>query len=149
MIDALPMRLRRRIQLQPCPVATLESPCWYVSGSQIGRGYRGISVKGRTQLAHRFTYTLLIGPIPDGLQIDHLCRNRPCCNPAHLEPVTNLENALRSDRATRTHCIRGHELSGHNLIIKKPGDRGRRQCRKCVYLSARRSREARRLAAAA
>jgi hypothetical protein len=130
-ISLLPDRIRARINLTPCKVPDLHGPCWEWTGSDNGNGYGRPRVDGKNQLVHRYAYTVLVGPIPPGLQIDHLCRNRRCCNPDHLEPVTNLENSLRSDRATRTHCARGHPLSGDNLILKKPGERGRRRCRAC------------------
>lgn len=130
-VDQLPEKMRARVRLELCPVRDLDPFCWIWTGTHLPRGYGLFSHRGKSQLTHRLSYTLLIGPIPDGLQIDHLCRVHPCLNPAHLEPVTNLENALRSDRATRTHCIRNHPLSGDNLIVKKPGDRGRRACRTC------------------
>lgn len=108
-------------------------------GTRTWGGYGRVHYQGRQRSVHRVVYELLVGPIPPGLQIDHLCRVRACCNPAHLEPVTNLENALRSERATRTHCIRGHALTPDNLFIKKPGDRGRRQCLTCLRAARKRS----------
>lgn len=81
---------------------------------------------------HRFSYEQLIGPIPDGLVIDHICRNRACQNPLHMEPVTHAVNTKRGARATSTHCKRGHELSGENVRIL-PNSRGwvQRLCRTC------------------
>lgn len=69
-------------------------------------------------------------PVPDGLQLDHLCRNRLCCNPEHLEPVSNAENTTRQDHANRrkTHCPKGHEYNDENTMLTK---RGRRVCRAC------------------
>lgn len=77
-------------------------------------------------LAHRKSYEILVGPIPGGLTIDHLCRNRACINPAHMEPVTNAENTRRA-AALRTHCIKGHPLEGDNVRIqvRKNGWRSR------------------------
>ena len=84
--------------------------------------------------AHRFSYERSVGPIPDGLTIDHLCRVRACVNPAHLEPVTPRTNILRgvapsARQAQQTHCKNGHALTGDNVY---PTLRGRhcRQCRK-------------------
>lgn len=91
-------------------------------------------------MAHRVAYELLVGPIPDGLVLDHLCRNRGCCNPRHLEPVTNEQNILRGEwapvlNAAKTHCVAGHEYSPGNTYVTS---RGHRQCRAC---KARRQRE--------
>lgn len=87
----LPERFWRRVQEQ-------EGGCWLWVGT-VDRGYGLLSVDGKTVRAHRYSYETLVGPIPDGLQIDHLCRNRGCVNPAHLEPVTQVENIRRGDAA--------------------------------------------------
>jgi hypothetical protein len=115
--------------------------CWpYPGYRHRDTGYGHAQWKGRLTQAHRASYEMLIGPIPDGLEIDHLCRNRPCCNPWHMEPVTQRVNLLRGEspaarQARQTHCIHGHLLSGDNLWID---GRGRRHCQDCRY---RRSRE--------
>lgn len=80
---------------------------------------------------HRFSYEQLIGPIPEGLVIDHTCRNRACQNPLHMEPVTHAVNTKRGMRATATHCKRGHEFSGDNVRRTDLGGRVRRVCRTC------------------
>lgn len=80
-------------------------------------------------LVHRFAYELVIGPIPDGLELDHLCRVRHCCNPDHLEPVTHAENMRRSAGALKTHCKNGHEFTPENTAPQK-GSSGR-SCRIC------------------
>lgn len=82
--------------------------------------------------AHRWAYEHFVGPIPSGFQIDHLCRNRKCVNPAHLEAVTPRVNALRSNspasrNAQKTHCIRGHEFTPENTVTTATG----RACRTC------------------
>lgn len=84
--------------------------------------------------AHRWSYEYLIGEIPEGLQLDHLCRVRHCVNPYHLEPVSARENLMRSPitlagiNARKTHCIRGHEFTSENTYLAK---RGSRACRAC------------------
>ena len=92
-------------------------------------------------LAHRWSYEYHVGPIPDGLQLDHLCRVRHCVNPQHLEPVTARENTLRgmsfvAHLAARTECINGHPLTGGNLRMEGTV----RRCRACKREEARRRR---------
>lgn len=114
--------------------------CWpwtaATGGSSGAYGVLAFKVNGRTihQYAHRLAYELEIGPIAEGLEIDHLCRNPICVNPAHLEPVTHRENVLRGEatsaqNARKTHCIHGHLLSGANVAITKLGHRYCRACR--------------------
>ena len=95
-------------------------------------GYGRFKVNGRMVNSHRFAYELFVGPIPAGLQIDHLCRARNCVNPAHMEPVTTQENTLRGDsgkhHAVKTHCPQGHPYAGENLYVRPDG---RRKCRAC------------------
>lgn len=83
--------------------------------------------------AHRVAWELLVGPIPEDLELDHLCKNPRCVNPNHLEPVTHAENCRRGDgfggrNAKKTECDAGHPLSGPNLYVDP---KGRRQCRAC------------------
>lgn len=97
-------------------------------------GYGTLRVRGKTTYAHRAIYENVNGPVPDGMVLDHLCRNRDCVNPDHLEPVTNKENILRgvspaAINARKTHCVRGHALTGENLFINS---NGRRVCRTCA-----------------
>src|SRR6266568_5486930 len=92
--------------------------CWLWTAHVGEDGYGTFSLDGHHQRAHRIAWVLLRGPIPEGLQIDHLCRVRACVNPDHLEPVTQRENILRGEGisalcARRTHCPQGHEYTGH------------------------------------
>lgn len=113
-----------------------------------GRTHRGYGLfwfEGRNVRAHRFSYQFFVGPIPDGLTIDHLCRNTRCVRVAHLEPVTPRENVLPGDTITarlaaQTQCLRGHDLSGPNLRIY----RGSRICIACGALSMAAIRAAKR-----
>lgn len=111
--------------------------CWRWKGAIVGGengGYGQFRVGDRRIVAHRVAYELLVGPIPEGLELDHLCRNRWCVNPAHLEPVTHLENMRRAprwqDKNIKTHCIRGHEYTPENTYVNKKT--GARRCRMCM-----------------
>lgn len=124
--------------------------CWIWQGGRNGRGYGQLRWQGPVKMAHRLAYEAFIGPIPEGLHIDHLCRTRACVNPTHLEPVTAQVNVLRSPvapgavNAGRTHCPQGHEYTPENTYqYQARGDvRPGRYCRTC-----RRSRNAARAAA--
>lgn len=105
--------------------------CWLWTGRRINSGY-GTFWDGKQVLSHRWSYEHAKEPIPPEMTIDHLCRNKLCVNPDHMEVVTNYENNMRGDsapaiNARKTHCSRGHELAGANLVLK----RGRRACRAC------------------
>ena len=107
--------------------------CWLWTGATISSGYGQFRFKGRQIVAHRWAYEDAFGPIPKGLDLDHLCRNRNCVRPSHLEPVTRRENVLRGEglaaqNAVKTHCPQGHPYTGDNLYVQ-PG--GGRRCRTC------------------
>jgi len=106
--------------------------CWLWTGTITRKGYGMFWPDAGGVPAHRFAYELLVGPIPDGLQLDHLCRVRHCVNPAHLEPVTSKENQVRSpfDPAARTHCPHGHPYSHENTYVDPTS--GGRCCRECA-----------------
>jgi hypothetical protein len=111
--------------------------CWPWLGQKDEKGYgqvRESNRRSRSLMAHRVVYELLVGLIPEGLTLDHLCRVRHCVNPAHLEPVTNRENILRGDgpaarHARQTHCKYGHPFDEQNTLHRRNG-RGR-SCRTC------------------
>ncbi len=107
--------------------------CWNWTGAKDVGGYGRFKVGRLVRAAHRLAYEAAKGTIPDGLQLDHLCRNRGCVNPDHVEAVEPKTNVLRGDgltamRAKQTRCFRGHELTAENLL---PRTDGRRQCRSC------------------
>ena len=99
-----------------------------------------MAAPGHLLRAHRVAYGYLVGDIADGLTLDHLCRNRRCINPAHLEPVSAAENTRRGIRwqLAKTHCPQGHPYAGENLITYPDGSR--RACRACVNAYHRRLR---------
>lgn len=141
-MDSLPERFWAKVEKT--------DGCWEWRGWRTPKGYGGFRLSGRDQYAHRVSYEASIGPIPDGLVIDHLCRNSGCVNPAHLEAVTQKENLRRGlfapgkrggDKHNRlkTHCPKGHEYAGHNLIEY----RGRRYCRSCMAVASARARQKR------
>jgi hypothetical protein len=81
--------------------------------------------------AHRVVYECLVGPIPDGLEMDHLCRNTMCVNPAHLEPVPHRINMGRSTWAMKTHCPQGHPYTDQNTSIERGNGKTMRHCKAC------------------
>jgi hypothetical protein len=107
----------------------MSGDCWVWTGCRGGRGYGMIRINYRNIQAHRVVYEELVEPIPEGLQLDHLCRNKACVNPDHLEPVTNEEN-MRRYRATLTHCPNGHEYMAENIAVQSNGTKRCRTCKK-------------------
>lgn len=119
------------------PKVDTTGPCWEWTASKNHLGYGQVSREypdRRLGMAHRVAYELLVGPIPEGKELDHLCRNPSCVNPDHLEPVTHAENMRRApydapaSKRAKTHCPAGHPYSGENLYVNP---KGRRECRAC------------------
>ena len=118
-----------------------ESGCWLWEGACTHDGYATLTVDGRTITAHRYVYEQMIGAIPAGLSLDHLCRVRCCVNPAHLEPVPIRENIQRGGHSLKTHCANGHLLAPPNLY---PAKRGGRVCKACALDSSRKYQQRKR-----
>lgn len=121
-------------------------PCWLWTKGRFSTGYGQQDINGLPTGAHRIAYELERGPIPDGLQLDHLCRVRHCVRPAHLEPVSRRTNILRgfgmaAVHARQTHCQKGHLYDADNTHIRRNGGRECRICRaayqKALYESWR------------
>jgi len=110
-----------------------DNGCWEWTAGLDTSGYGLFWVNGHNTGAHRAVWEEVVGPIPDGLHMDHLCRNPRCVNPDHLEPVTCQENLLRGNTANarnvlKTHCAQGHEFTAENTSVTA---RGKRKCREC------------------
>lgn len=131
-------RIMRNVEVDPI------SGCWLWTKARRS-GYATCRYDKRMWYVHRLTYVLAVGPVPDGLELDHLCRVRHCVNPAHLEPVTRRENLRRGDtfaarNAAKTHCPAGHPYDKKNTYIQPNGGR---RCRRCHAdrVAAARTRE--------
>jgi len=117
-------------KVEPCPM----SGCWNWSASTNKDGYGQFRWQGKIELAHRLAYRTLVSELSSKETCDHLCRNRSCVNPSHIDPVPHIENVRRGEAgkhfSERTHCKNGHRLSGENLAVRS--DRRGRGCRECM-----------------
>lgn len=118
--------------------------CWEWIGPIGGRGYGILTINGRQLKAHRVSFEVSVVPVPAGLHLHHLCGNRRCVRPSHLQIITPADHVLiggsfSAQNARKTHCYRGHPLSGPNLRI---GPKGQRICRVCRTESSRRYEQA-------
>ena len=119
--------------------------CWEWKGYIKSNGYGQFYKNGKTVLAHRATYEQNKGKIPGGFDLDHLCRNRGCVNPDHLEVVTRKENLVRgvgliAQNVKKTHCPKGHEYSGDNLYYDTKNCRRCRECNRITQVNWRLSK---------
>lgn len=107
-----------------------ENGCWLWQGSKDTSGYGHVQFQGKLWKVHRVVYTCMVSEIPRGLTLDHLCRIRECCNPEHLEVVSNAENIRRGISANRqkTHCPQGHPYDDENTYF---APNGKRRCKAC------------------
>jgi hypothetical protein len=130
--NASPERQKTRLEAK---IPEDRTGCWLWSGSLTKAGYGLMRTgPGKRDYVHRLAYRLFVGEIPDGLQLDHLCRHRACFNPRHLEPVTSRDNFLRGNSpgavAHRTGmCRNGHPLTPDNVLVRAAT--GARRCRTC------------------
>jgi len=137
----LPKRFWDKVKIVDCNLRPELGPCWEWVAARCSFGYGNFQWEGRVRQAHRIAYEILVGPIPEGLEPDHLCVNPPCVNPNHIEPVTHSENCRRGNQGiyaiskaqNQTHCLRGHPLSKDNTYIDKHGKRSCITCRREAY----------------
>lgn len=108
--------------------------CWYWTACKNIGGYGRVKIGDRFLMAHRVAYEGSVGQIPNGLQLDHLCRTRECVRPDHLEPVTNKENVLRGNGITAINARKTKCFRGHGFVKKCGGGRECPQCKKNLYL---------------
>lgn len=115
--------------------ANPEGGCLIWPGKLNRDGYARVRIENRAEYVHRWLYQRGVGEIPDGLELDHLCRRRDCINFEHLEAVPHAENVRRGDagkyQTVKTHCPKGHPYSGDNLLLRPDGKR--RRCKACEY----------------
>lgn len=128
--DVVSRRFTHYVRVEP-------SGCWMWRRLVDKDGYGKVQIGGKSLLGHRVFFTHFKGPIPPGLELDHLCRRPGCVNPEHLEPVTRRENCLRgtnpcAENARRTKCVNGHPLVAPNMRIIYSEGRLKRRCRACV-----------------
>lgn len=142
-LTATQARIMSRVSVEDRGYRT---PCWVSNRTSNEAGYTRMRYLGAMRSTHRVAYAVFVGQIPEGLELDHLCRVRACCRPDHLEPVTHRVNTLRGDtitahHAAKTHCPQGHAYTPDNLYVWQ-GDPSKRTC-----LTCRRARDAARKAA--
>ncbi len=138
-IEVGPLKARTSEQrfFEKC-ASTRPNECWLWTGSIMNGGYARFGDNGRNHLAHRWAYTHFVGPIPEGKEIDHVCRVRHCVNPAHLEAVTPQVNTLRSNSPSakngrQAFCVHGHAFTAANTkLVEHRPNRWRRLCRACM-----------------
>lgn len=128
----------RRTSIEP------KTNCWMWLGSTMTNGYGNVQWAGKVRPVHRVVYEKYFGQVPAGLDLDHLCRQRLCCNPFHLEPVTRAENCRRSPYTFKAQCRNGHDMTPENVYEKRlVSGKTARYCRICSRAAQRRCQEGR------
>jgi hypothetical protein len=128
---------------------TKTTDCWLWSAATTGAGYGAVWMDGRLRLAHKVAWEDENGPVPDGMELDHECRNTRCVRPSHLEPVTHQVNVQRGRagerQSSKTRCSKGHELTPANTYVYPATAKraARRECRACrkAYMADHHSRK--------
>jgi len=134
------LRFRSRVEVNG------PDECWPWLGKLKPDGYGQLLVDGKNQFPHRMAVILDGREIPEGMLVDHICRNRSCVNPRHLRVVTHAENATENSSSpsalnkAKTHCNNGHPLAGDNLAIQLKNGKPKRRCRACAYAYLQRTR---------
>lgn len=140
-VDASDMLVEKMQSRSKEAEGPLSTPCLIWQGDMFAKtGYGRVSVCDSPQYAHRVAYQIAKGPVKEESELDHLCRNRACVNPEHLEEVEGWVNNMRSESATainnrKTKCVRGHEFSEENTYFRKA--EGGRQCKTCSRMRKR------------
>lgn len=139
MITSLPVRIKEKIKDRFWKSVSIGEDCWNWNGTVTPFGYGSFSFLNRSRPAHRISYIFKYGKIPNGLVLDHLCRNPGCVNPDHLEPVTHFENAYRGIPGLRRAvqiCERGHRYTSENTKWKVENVKWKRgrECRICRHI---------------